>query len=99
MILMQKLTIKTAALASLGVVGLAMSPQASAALIQASTGNGSVILAVTDAAGDSFYYDTGDTVSQFQAGNTTALSANLASSANYQSLVTAAGGGQLQFAV
>jgi hypothetical protein len=87
------------ALGALGVVGLAMAHTASATVIQASTGNGSVVLAVVDSAGDSFYYDTGDKISDFLPGNTTSIDVNLSGSANYQSLLTAAAGGQLQFAV
>jgi hypothetical protein len=95
---MHNATLKTA-LGALGVVGLAIGHTASATVIQASTGNGSVILAVVDSAGDSFYYDTGDTISNFLPGNSTSINVNLSGSANYQSLLTAAAGGQLQFAV
>jgi hypothetical protein len=95
-----QLTKISMAIASLGVIGLTMSHQASAAVAAASSGNGSLILVVTDTVtGASFYQDLGQTVSTMLPTNNASFSLNVSGDANYTALTTEAGANALSFAV
>jgi hypothetical protein len=96
---MQKLAVKSA-IASLGVIGIAMSHQASAQIATAGSGNGSIILAVTDTVTDATYYQIlGPTSSFTPTSNASFVDTTIASDPNFQSLLAQAGTDQLAFAV
>ena len=88
------------AIASLGVIGLTMSHQASASIAPANSGDGTLILAVTDTiTGATFYQDLGKTVSTMLPSNNASFSLNVSGDANYASLLAQAGTDAIDFAV
>jgi len=88
------------AIASLGVVGLALSHQASAAVATAASGNGDLLLVVTDTTtGATFYQDLGKSVSQMLPSNNASFSVGVGGDSNYAALLAQQGMDQLDFAV
>jgi hypothetical protein len=96
---MQKLTVK-AALTSLGVIGIAVSHQAAAQVATAGSGNGSIVLAITDTTTNATYYQVLGSTSAFTpTSNASFVDTTIASDPNFQSLLAQQGGDQLAFAV
>jgi hypothetical protein len=97
---MQNVTIK-AALATLGLVGLAATHQAAASVPTAASGNGDLIFIVVDTiTGATYAQDlVGKSISQFLPTNNASFTDTVSGDANYQSLLTEAGTNQLAYAV
>jgi len=91
------------AIASLGIAGLAITHQASAATIpNAASGNGDLILVVTDTStGATFEQDLSQSVATMLPANNASFSVNDSTNANYNALLSEAGGStsNLDFAV
>jgi hypothetical protein len=96
---MQNVTIK-AALAAVGLVGLAASHQAAAAIPNAASGNGDLVFVVVDTVtGATFAQDTGKSISSFLPSNNASFTDTITSDPGYTSLLAEAGTNALAYAI